>query len=162
MKTYENNEHLPMAIIMDEDEQPMGSSDCPAHYELQRIKVQFDIQTELWKMIPLESDGEDEHFDDLRCVHFDQQIENILQRYNQHSPSQTIAIDQIKSDHSTSLPIAIPEDDEQEKDTIDYDLHSLITNSRARATGVIPPPIAPRRSRQNSACSTQSSVRYAS
>lgn len=53
----------------------------------------------------------------------------------------------------------IPED---ENDTIDYGLCSFITGSRPKFTGLIPPPVAPRRSRQNSACSTQSSVRYAS
>lgn len=138
-----------MAILIDEDEQ----TNCPSRYELQRIKLQFDTKTELWKMIPLESDGDGEEenfnciFDDLQCVALDQQIENILQRYNQHSLGE---LRDVIKENPTTIPIAIPEEDEQEKDTIDYSF-----NSR-------PPPIAPRRSRQNSVCSTQSSVRYAS
>ncbi|CAF1272209.1 unnamed protein product [Adineta steineri] len=41
------------------------------------------------------------------------------------------------------------------EDVVDYD-------SRSKFNGLSPPPIAPRRSRQNSTCSTQSSVRCAS
>jgi hypothetical protein len=38
-----------------------------------------------------------------------------------------------------------------------------IPDARPKSSGLVPPPVAPRRSRQNSACSTtQSSVRYAS
>ncbi len=62
--------------------------------------------------------------------------------------------------HQTSL--TIPEDDEQQKDFVDYGFHSFVTGSRTKFSGLPPPPVAPRRSRQNSACSTQSSVRYAS
>lgn len=62
--------------------------------------------------------------------------------------------------HKTSL--TIPEDDEQQKDIVDYGFHSFITGSRSKFSGLAPPPVAPRRSRQNSTCSTQSSVRYAS
>jgi hypothetical protein len=62
--------------------------------------------------------------------------------------------------HQTSL--TIPEDDEQQKDIVDYGFHSYVTGSRSKFSGLAPPPVAPRRSRQNSACSTQSSVRYAS
>jgi hypothetical protein len=58
--------------------------------------------------------------------------------------------------------LAIPEDDEQQKDIADFGLHSFVTGSRTKFSGLSPPPVAPRRSRQNSACSTQSSVRYAS
>ncbi|CAF5020480.1 unnamed protein product, partial [Rotaria sp. Silwood1] len=50
---------------------------------------------------------------------------------------------------------------ELEKDFVDYGLHSLITGSRSKFTNLVPPPVAPRRSRQNSAFS-QCSVRYAS
>ena len=64
--------------------------------------------------------------------------------------------------HQTSTSITIPEDDEQPKDYLDYGFHSFITGSRPKFSGLAPPPVAPRRSRQNSACSTQSSVRYAS
>lgn len=62
--------------------------------------------------------------------------------------------------HQRSL--TIPEDDEQQKDIVDYGFHSLVTGNRPKFSGLAPPPVAPRRSRQNSACSTQSSVRYAS
>jgi hypothetical protein len=58
--------------------------------------------------------------------------------------------------------LTIPEDDEQQKDIVDYGFHSFMTGSRPKFSGLAPPPVAPRRSRQNSACSTQSSVRYAS
>jgi len=64
--------------------------------------------------------------------------------------------------HQTSMSLTIPEDDEQQKDIVDYGFHSFITGSRSKFSGLVPPPVAPRRSRQNSACSTQSSVRYAS
>jgi hypothetical protein len=62
--------------------------------------------------------------------------------------------------HQTSL--MIPEDDEKQKDIVDYGFHSFVTGYRPKFSGLAPPPVAPRRSRQNSACSTQSSVRYAS
>lgn len=65
--------------------------------------------------------------------------------------------------------LIIPEDDEDEKsssnvskDVLDYGYRSLLNGSRLKSSGLHPPPVAPRRSRQNSACSTQSSVRYAS
>jgi len=70
---------------------------------------------------------------------------------------------------STKKDRIIREDDEGEnscqtlsKEVVDYGLRSLINGSRPKCSGLYPPPVAPRRSRQNSACSTQSSVRYAS
>jgi hypothetical protein len=45
---------------------------------------------------------------------------------------------------------------------VDDDIRSFITDSHPKSSGAVPPPVAPRRSRQNSACSTQSSVRYVS
>jgi len=70
------------------------------------------------------------------------------------------------SEHGIDLSsLTIPEDDEQQKpvkDVVDYGLHAFVTGSRSKFSGLAPPPVAPRRSRQNSACSTQSSVRYAS
>jgi hypothetical protein len=72
------------------------------------------------------------------------------------------------STHHPSASLTILEDDEQqkstnylEKDILDYGFHSFITSSRPKFSALAPPPVAPRRSRQNSACSTQSSVRYA-
>ena len=82
-------------------------------------------------------------------------IENEI-RYENRIPIPNSIPEQI----STSK--TIPEDEELQKDTVDYGFHSLITGSRPKFTGLMPPPVAPRRSRQNSACSTQSSVRYAS
>jgi len=73
--------------------------------------------------------------------------------------------DRMKFNNNESIELTsltIPEDDEQQKDIVDYGLHSFITGSRPKFSGLAPPPVAPRRSRQNSACSTQSSVRYAS
>ena len=64
--------------------------------------------------------------------------------------------------YQPSASITIPEDDELQKDVVDYGFHSFVTGSRPKFPGLAPPPVAPRRSRQNSACSTQSSVRYAS
>lgn len=66
-----------------------------------------------------------------------------------------------------SQPIRKPKDYEQlksidhvEKDFVDYGFHSLINGSRSKFHNLAPPPVAPRRSRQNSAFS-QCSVRYA-
>ncbi len=82
-----------------------------------------------------------------------------------------LEIDQIKNDNNQmSMPasialtshLTIPEDDEQQKDIVDYGFQSFITGNRSKFSGLAPPPVAPRRSRQNSACSTQSSIRYAS
>ena len=65
--------------------------------------------------------------------------------------------------HQPSTSLTIPEDDEQQKDITDYGFPAFITGARNnKFIGLAPPPVAPRRSRQNSACSTQSSVRYAS
>lgn len=50
--------------------------------------------------------------------------------------------------------------DDLEKDYVDYGLHSFITGSRNKFPGLAPP-VAPRRSRQNSAFSS-CSARYAS
>jgi len=75
-------------------------------------------------------------------------------------------IDELIEMNTQPIPkssLAIPEDDDIIKDSIDYGFHEFITNSRNnKFSGLAPPPVAPRRSRQNSACSTQSSVRYAS
>jgi len=58
--------------------------------------------------------------------------------------------------HQTPTTLTIHEDvEQQQKDEVNDNLHSSFSNSA-------PPPVAPRLSRQNSACSTQSSVRYAS
>ncbi len=47
-----------MATILEkqdgEQEQAIGY-DCIYHYELHRIKLEFDIKNGLWKIIPLES-----------------------------------------------------------------------------------------------------------
>jgi hypothetical protein len=51
--------------------------------------------------------------------------------------------------------------EQEEKDKID-DVHSFITDSHSNLRDIAPPPVAPRRSRQNSTCSTQSSAQYAS
>jgi hypothetical protein len=74
------------------------------------------------------------------------------------------------TDESTSLTTT--EDDEQqteeedsnssEKDVFDDVFYSSIADSRPKFSDQTPPPVAPRHSRQNSGCSTQSSVRYAS
>ena len=78
--------------------------------------------------------------------------------------------DGIKYNNKELIPLqqiltsaTIPEDDEQiQKDIVDFGFHGFVTGSRSKFSGLAPPPVAPRRSRQNSACSTQSSVRYAS
>ena len=53
-------------------------------------------------------------------------------------------------------------EEQEEKDKIDDDVHSFITDSHSKLRDVAPPPVAPRLSRQNSTCSTQSSAQYAS
>ncbi len=55
------------------------------------------------------------------------------------------------------------EDDEQQqqKDELIDGLHSLFTDSRPKFSDSALPPVVPRHSRQNSTCSTQSTVRYA-
>lgn len=70
--------------------------------------------------------------------------------------------------YERSKSLAIPEDVEDprcepvhERDLVDSSFHSLVQGSRVKYPSLAPP-VAPRRSRQNSACSTQSSVRYAS
>jgi hypothetical protein len=64
--------------------------------------------------------------------------------------------------HQLPTSLTIPEDGIPQNDVADYGFHSFMTGSRPKFSGLAPPPVAPRRSRQNSACSTQSSVRYAS
>ena len=70
--------------------------------------------------------------------------------------------------YERSKSLAIPEDVDDpshepvhDKDLVDSSFHSLVHGSRSKYP-CLAPPVAPRRSRQNSACSTQSSVRYAS
>ncbi len=199
-----------MAVIVekteDEQEQAIGY-DCIYCYGTHRIKLEFDIKTGLWKIIPLETydDGEklESVFDDIQFLTLDQQIQIIIKRFDQHFLGELktkysfsrlgcdcLEIDQIKNEsYQMSMPTSIfkeedgmkcnnreliplqqiptsttiLEDDEQpQKDIVDYGFHGLITGSRSKFSGLAPPPVAPRRSRQNSACSTQSSVRYAS
>ena len=192
----EENEHFSMAIIMEKQEEEEQEHaigyDCIYRYGLHRIQLQFDIKNGLWKVIPVESDQEEEArslesiFDDVQFFTLDRQVQIIIKRLDQHfhrecklrySSSIEISISIFKEEnaiellnhepvqfisHQASTSLTIPEDDEQQKDIVDYGFHSIISGSRPKFTGLAPPPVAPRRSRQNSACSTQSSVRYAS
>jgi hypothetical protein len=80
-----------MAIILEkqdgEQEQAIGY-DCIYHYELHRIKLEFDIKNGLWKIIPLESYEEEKKldlfFDDIQFFTLDQQIQIIIKRFDQH------------------------------------------------------------------------------
>jgi len=188
----ENHKHFSMAIIIEnqegEQERAIGYN-CIYRYGIHRIKLEFDIKDGLWKIIPIESDEQifNSIFYDIQFLTLDQQIQIIIKRCDQHF----YEIDRIKNErqyenkllisastfkeengikyvnneltsHQTSMSLTIPEDDEQQKDIVDYGFHSFITGSRSKFSGLPPPPVAPRRSRQNSACSTQSSVRYAS
>jgi len=166
-----------MGIILEnqegEQERAVGYN-CIYRYRIHRVKLEYNITNGIWEIIPRESYGEEEQIldsvlDDIRsllqALPLDQQIQIIIKRYDKYFDE----IDQERNNQpSTSL--TIPEDDEQlqkstnhlEKDVVDYGFHSFITGSRSKFSGLAPPPVAPRRSRQNSACSTQSSVRYAS
>jgi hypothetical protein len=181
-----------MGIIFEnqeeEQEQPIGYN-CIYRYGLNRIKFEYNIKNDIWKIIPMEVYGEEEQILDsvldhirflLQSLPLDQQIQMIIKTYDQYFLE--IDLDNKKISISDSIfkenkqltlhqtPLAIPEDDEQlqksindlEKDVVDFGFHSFVTGSRPKFSGLAPPPVAPRRSRQNSACSTQSSVRYAS
>ncbi|CAF3848859.1 unnamed protein product [Rotaria sordida] len=210
-KYDENNKYFSMAIILEnqegEQQRPIGY-DCIYRYGTHRIKLEYYIESQIWKKIPLESNEEQENilnslFDDNHDIRslfqsftLDQQIQIITKRYDKHFAE----IDRIKNEkeyenkillsasifkeenpvkyvnndlielslHETPKSLIICEDDEQQqsqidlkKDFVDYGFHSLITGSRSKFSGLAPPPVAPRRSRQNSAFS-QCSVRYAS
>jgi hypothetical protein len=157
-----------MAIIFEkqeeQQEQPIGYN-CIYHYKLHKIQLEFNIKNSLWKIISIEYFDEklNSIFDDIQFFTLDQQIEIIIKRLDQYFSC--LEIDEIKNEltsYQPSTSLTIPEDDEQQKDIVDYGFHSFITGSRSKFSGLQPPPVAPRRSRQNSACSTQSSVRYAS
>ncbi|CAF4980296.1 unnamed protein product [Rotaria sp. Silwood1] len=115
----------------------------------------------------------DKHFAEIDKIKNEQDHENKMSLsasiFKEENPIKYINNDLIELTlHETSTTSIICEDDEQqkskndlEKDFVDYGLHSLITGSRSKFTNLVPPPVAPRRSRQNSAFS-QCSVRYAS
>lgn len=84
------------------------------------------------------------------------QMEKVKRNNSNTSPSSTV----LRKENQTSS--TIPEDGQQQKDIVNHGFHSTMTDSRSKFSGLAPPPVAPRRSRQNSVCSTQSSVRYAS
>lgn len=129
--------------------------------------------------------------ENIQFLTLDEQIQMIIQRLNQYftdididvktnnniqAPIPTSIFNEehllkyptdelieMNTQHIPKSSLAIPEDDDIIKDSLDYGFHGFITNSRNnKFSGLAPPPVAPRRSRQNSACSTQSSVRYAS
>lgn len=131
-------------------------------------------------------------FDDLgqiQCLTVDEQIQLIVERLNVYSRENAETRNTVKSferdetnqysseenrekadthrliDDSLiveSKRLIADEEDESSKDLPDFNFHSLLNSSRSKYSSLYPPPVAPRRSRQNSACSTQSSVRYAS
>jgi hypothetical protein len=188
-----------MGIIIEkhegEQERAIGYN-CIYRHGIHRVKFEYDIINDIWKIIPVESYGEEEQIlesvlDDVRSLlqslPLDQQIQMIIKRYDQYFLESDQEKNKIFKEenrikyvnnecielpvHQLSTSLAIPEDDEQstqksphhlEKDVVDYGLHSFMTGTRSKFSALAPPPVAPRRSRQNSACSTQSSVRYAS
>ncbi|CAF4532905.1 unnamed protein product, partial [Rotaria magnacalcarata] len=212
-KYDENNGHFSMGIIFEnqEGEQQQQKSigySCIYRYGTHRIKLEYDIENNIWTKIPLESNEEQENIidslfnnnEDIRSLFqsftLDQQIELIIKRYDKHFAE----IDRMKNEEEyeskillspsifteanpmkilendfielslleTSEALMAHENDEKQnykndsdEDFVDYGLRSLIAGSRPKFSGLVPPPVAPRRSRQNSAFS-QSSVRYAS
>ncbi|CAF4538214.1 unnamed protein product [Rotaria sp. Silwood2] len=118
----------------------------------------------------------DKHFYEIDKIKNEQEYKNEIllssSIFKEENPVKYINNDLIElSLHETSKSSIICQDDQQkiknkndfeiEKDFVDYSLHSLINCSRPKFTGLAPPPVAPRRSRQNSAFS-QCSLRYAS
>ena len=88
----EDNEYLPLAILLDKDEgeeeQQMIGGDHSSRYELQRIQFQFNIKHGLWKINPVQTNGEEEKelegvFDDIQFVAFNRQMQSIIQRDDQ-------------------------------------------------------------------------------
>ncbi|CAF4580382.1 unnamed protein product [Rotaria socialis] len=228
-KYDENNGHFSMGIIFENQEgeqqrRSIGYS-CIYRYGTHRIKLEYDIENNIWVKIPLESNEEQENIidslfnnnEDIRSLFqsftLDQQIELIIKRYDKHFAGAgtiykslpvffcfALEIDRMKKEQEyeskillspsiftevnplkilendfielslleTSEALIAHENDEKQnykndsdEDFVDFGLHSLITGSRPKFSGLVPPPVAPRRSRQNSAFS-QSSVRYAS
>ncbi|CAF3575851.1 unnamed protein product [Adineta steineri] len=162
-KYDENNTHFSMAIIVenrdDEQEHVIGYN-CIYHYDTHRVKLEYDIAIGCWKIFPEELSNI--LFNDIQTLKLNEQIELIIKRLDQQffDLEQHLYQNKLpsisKEEHIELSSLTIPED------VVDYGLHSFISGSRSKFSGLAPPPVAPRRSRQNSACSTQSSVRYAS
>ncbi|CAF4783978.1 unnamed protein product, partial [Rotaria sp. Silwood2] len=161
-----------------EEQQRSIGYDCIYRYGTHRVKLEYYIENKIWKKIPFQSNQEQENilnslFNDnydirslFQSFTLDQQIQIIIKRYDKHfyeeNPVKYINNDLIElSLHETSKSSIICQDDQQkiknkndfeiEKDFVDYSLHSLINCFRPTFTGLAPPPVAPRRSRQNRA-----------
>jgi hypothetical protein len=88
----ENNKHFSMAIIIEkqegEQEQAIGYN-CIYRFGTHRIKLEFDLNSGLWRRIPLESCEEEEQilhsvFHGIQFLTLDQQIQIIIKQYDQH------------------------------------------------------------------------------
>ncbi|CAF1444133.1 unnamed protein product, partial [Adineta steineri] len=156
LRKYDNNnKHFSITIIIENreaEQKHVTGYKCVYGYDNYRVKLEYDIRT----------------------GRFNEQIETIIKRLNQQffvliyfeifSPffNQTIQPSTTQQNEVNPLVNIVQENSEQLYPNVDYDLYSSVCGSRSDVNSLAPPSTAPRRSRQNSACSTQSSVRYVS
>ncbi|CAF4148652.1 unnamed protein product, partial [Adineta steineri] len=174
LRKYDNNnKHFSITIIIENreaEQKHVTGYKCVYGYDNYRVKLEYDIRTGRWKIIPQQLS--DILFHDIQTLGFNEQIETIIKRLNQQffvliyfeifSPffNQTIQPSTTQQNEVNPLVNIVQENSEQLYPNVDYDLYSSVCGSRSDVNSLAPPSTAPRRSRQNSACSTQSSVRY--